>query len=221
MDSSEPIAHSHSTNVGSTEQEHDLISTLDLSNLEDLELGRFLPAHREDNNVVVVPNDEFNGTELNERVRAESSDHPRPITEAAGRKRAITDEVSESGEGDSSLDDRFKRRRVREDRSPPMVGSETMIASIGQEISRTGQENDLNRSRSRSKEDAPSQFASSSKELPVEAGSSANIVPAILTPAELLEAPPDQLTPEQKKERQKEANRLAALRSRGRKRNAV
>lgn len=221
MDSSEPTAHSHSTNVGSTDQEHDLISTLDLSNLEDLELGRFLPAHREDNNVVVVPNDEFNGAESNERVRAECSDHPRPLTEAVGRKRTITDEVSESGNGDSSLDDRFKRRRVREDRSPPVVTSEVVTATIGQEDSRTGQENDLNRSRSRSIDDAPLQFASSSKELPLEAGSSANTVPAVLTPAELLEASPDQLTPEQKKERQKEANRLAALRSRGRKRNAV
>jgi hypothetical protein len=195
--------------------EHQILSALDLSTMNDFGLDRFLPS-REDGQQPDDPRSE--GMERTTSIGGETD--PSLVQPSVGNVRKRMDEI-DGQPGSSGL---AKRARIAQGQSEGDLAVEERIQS-GQldDGGLEGSSRDMHADGDAPYRDQTSQGPQSPHQPSPEDEIPASVIAshAHLTPAEMLEVPINELTREQRRERQKEGNRLAALRSRGKKRGEL
>jgi hypothetical protein len=198
---------------GGSESDHDLLSNIDLSTMNDFGLDRFIPVRQ---------SGQQSGEHRTEGLQKDSNLDPSAGTVLSPMQGNTAERPSQTNEEISTSANPLKRVRIARETSENASGTDTgnhddHVESGMNKRARTSTPGD-----SSYPEEQP-EGTQSPVQSPLGEEVSASTIAshAHLTPAEMMEVPINELTPEQRRERQKEGNRLAALRSRGKKRGEL
>ena len=198
---------------GGSESEHDLLSNIDLATMNDFGLDRFIPVRQ---------NGQQSGEHSIEGLQKDSSMEPPAGTAPSPIRETAAERPSRTNEEVSTAANPLKRVRIAREASENGSATDTGNHDDNVETGTNKRARTSTPGDSSYPEEQPEETQSPGQSpLGEEVSASTIASHAHLTPAEMLEVPINELTPEQRRERQKEGNRLAALRSRGKKRGEL
>ena len=198
---------------GGTENDHDLLSNIDLSTMNDFGLDRFIPVRQ---------SGQLSAGHKTEGTDKDPTLEPSAATGLTSMQGNTAERPSNASEEVSISANPLKLVRIARETSENGSATDTAnqddhIGSGMNKRARTSTSGD-----SSYPEEQPEGTQSPGQSPLGEEVSAGTIAShAHLTPAEMMEVPINELTSEQRRERQKEGNRLAALRSRGKKRGEL
>lgn len=197
----------------SVDAEQDLLSNIDLSSLQGFGLDRFLPTRNEDEPSGSGERQQDGEVRVGEVRRREEDEVQKPG--GTGKRRR----VGTSGSGNDGVDGDELNHRQEEQPEGQGSGRNTLDGNEQEDSNQAnpddGQEDGTATSNANNADLSPSPTPSPiNNHTPVDADDDQNDM------VDNKEGD-DEMTPERRRERQKELNRLAALRSRGKKRGEL